>query len=255
MKRFLTAVLLMTLTALPITAAHATQIANTGNGRQYTEDSAHSNGDYGTQMLGVRQDSVSVLAGTTGDYLPVSIDANGILRVGGVSATGILKAEDAAHTTADSGVAILGRIDATALTGSSATDEDYGTLNLTTDGRLKIFNEIAATDGVTPFSVLSATATGTTTVTAAATLFNVTVSAQHATTDFWVKLYDKATAATDADTPKQRIFVNAQSTFNVEFPRGLALANGLSIRCVTEAADNGTTAAGSNECTVNGTYK
>lgn len=110
-------------------------------------------------------------------------------------------------------------------------------------------------DNATPFSVLSATATGTTTITRAARLFNLTLTAQHATTDFWIKIYDKATAATHSDTPVYRVFVNAQGTVDLVFNRGLALSNGLSIRCVTEAADSGTTAAGSNECTVNGTYK
>lgn len=115
---------------------------------------------------------------------------------------------------------------------------------------------ISGDERLNAFSVLSATATGTTTLTQQSRLYAVTVSAQHATTDFWVKLYDKATAATQSDTPVQRIFVNAQSTVPIFFGgNGLKLTNGLSIRCVTEAADSGTTAAGSNECTVNGTYK
>lgn len=173
----------------------------------------------------------------------------------GTTAAKLGKAEDVQHASGDTGVAIFGRVESTALTGSSATDEDYGTLNLDTSGRLSVVQQIKATDGLTPFSVLSATATGTTTVQAAATLYSVQVSAQHATTDFWVKIYDKATAATGSDTPVARYFVNAQTARDITFPNGMALANGLSIRCVTEAADNGTTAAGSNECTVNGTYK
>lgn len=162
--------------------------------------------------------------------------------------------EDSAHTSADQGIQVLTvRKDTPAST--AGTDGDYASLVTDSFGRLVMASVIKATDGVSPLSVLSATATGTTTLTAAATLFNLSVSDQHATTDFWVKIYDKATAATQADTPVQRIFVNAQDLKNIEFPRGLALANGLSIRCVSEAADSGTTAAGSNECTVNGTYK
>lgn len=44
------------------------------------EDSAHVSGDKGIMSLGVRQDSVSPLA-ADGDYIPLSMDKNGALRV------------------------------------------------------------------------------------------------------------------------------------------------------------------------------
>lgn len=111
------------------------------------------------------------------------------------------------------------------------------------------------TSGMTAFRVLSATATGTTTATRPVTLYNLGMSDEHATTDFHVKLYNKATAATSSDTPVFTYFVNAQTARDIAFPNGAAFSNGLSIRCVTEAADNGTTAAGANECEVTGTFK
>lgn len=173
----------------------------------------------------------------------------------GTAATRLGKAEDGAHTSGDVGVMGLGvRVDTMAT--QAGTTGDYAPLQLDANGRLRVYEQTAAADGDSAFSVLSATATGTTTLTAAATLTSLQMTDQHATTDFWVKIYDKATAATQADTPVARYFVNAQTARDfVLGTKGLKLTAGLSVRCVTEAADSGTTAAGSNECTVNGTYK
>src|SRR5690606_9584615 len=45
------------------------------------EDAAHTSGDTGVMVLGVRNDTGVALAGTAGDYIPLSMDANGYLRV------------------------------------------------------------------------------------------------------------------------------------------------------------------------------
>ena len=45
------------------------------------EDAAHTTGDVGVMALAVRNDSGSVLAGATGDYIPLTTDAGGRLRV------------------------------------------------------------------------------------------------------------------------------------------------------------------------------
>lgn len=172
----------------------------------------------------------------------------------GTAATRLGKAEDAAHASGDVGVQGLG-VRTDTMASLAGTTGDYAPIQFDSNGRLRVFEQATASDGVTPFSVLSATATGTTTTTAATTLYNLTISNQNASTDFWVKVYNKATAATQADTPVLRLFVNAQDFKDINFPKGIALSAGLSIRCTTEAADAGTTAAGSNECTVNGSYK
>lgn len=44
------------------------------------EDAAHSSGDAGIMALAVRNDAGSVLAGTTGDYIPLTTDSSGNLR-------------------------------------------------------------------------------------------------------------------------------------------------------------------------------
>ena len=51
------------------------------------EDAAHSSGDKGVMFLGVRQDSQADF-GADGDYVPLSIDADGKLRVAAAAASG-----------------------------------------------------------------------------------------------------------------------------------------------------------------------
>lgn len=46
----------------------------------FAEDSPHVSGDKGALTLAVRNDSGTVLAGTTGDYIPFTTDASGNLR-------------------------------------------------------------------------------------------------------------------------------------------------------------------------------
>jgi hypothetical protein len=45
------------------------------------EDSAHTTGDSGFMSLGVRSDTLAALAGTTGDYSPYQVDADGAVYV------------------------------------------------------------------------------------------------------------------------------------------------------------------------------
>lgn len=45
------------------------------------EDAAHTTGDTGVMVLGVRQDAAAALAGTDGDYIPPSFDSQGFQRV------------------------------------------------------------------------------------------------------------------------------------------------------------------------------
>lgn len=54
---------------------------------EYAEDSAHSSADIGAFVLAVRNDAGTALA-ADGDYIPLSTDANGALRVSGTFAVG-----------------------------------------------------------------------------------------------------------------------------------------------------------------------
>ncbi len=92
------------------------------------EDSAHSSAHTGIPFWGVRNDAgASALSDTNGDYTPVAVDSTGKLFIStlntisgavvpGTSATHLGKAEDAAHTTGDTGV-----MTGTSGTGTSGT--------------------------------------------------------------------------------------------------------------------------------------
>lgn len=75
------------------------------------------------------------------------------------------------------------------------------------------------------------------------TLFGAKFDNTANTSAVYVKIYDKASAASDADTPKYIIKVPASGTFEFQPNMGLGrkFALGISMRCVTEAGTAGTT--------------
>lgn len=119
------------------------------------EDSPHTTGDVGVQVLARRADTASSSTATDGDYATLNTDADGKLWVNavissaaitsvipGTGATNLGKAEDAPHTTGDVGVQVLARRSDTA-SSSSTTDGDYSTLNTTASGKLWTDAEIS----------------------------------------------------------------------------------------------------------------
>lgn len=61
----------------------------------------------------------------------------------------------------------------------------------------------------------------------------------------YLKLYDKATAPDENDTPKRTIYLPANLRFQIDCGRGLNFASGISYRMTTAAADNSTAAVAS----------
>lgn len=100
------------------------------------EDAAHSSGDKGIMALAVRKDSAASLAGTDGDYIPLTTDSTGALRVTG-GGGGTQYAEDAAHSSGDTGTLSLAvRRDAnTSLVDATG---DYAPLQVDSSGNLKV---------------------------------------------------------------------------------------------------------------------
>jgi hypothetical protein len=105
------------------------------------EDAAHTSGDTGIFMLGVRNDSATVLTSADGDYSPVATDSAGRLQTNvsvlsgafGISAGAMGKSEDAAHASGDTGVAIWGvRMDVNGI--PTSADGDYGALGIDQHG-------------------------------------------------------------------------------------------------------------------------
>lgn len=104
------------------------------------EDAAHTTGDHGLMLLAVRKDTAAALAGTDGDYIPLIVDANGRLHVldpNSATIAALSKAEDAAHTTGDTGIQILAvrKDTAEAIAGTAG---DYAPLEVDALGRLHV---------------------------------------------------------------------------------------------------------------------
>lgn len=135
---------------VPATQSGAWSISITGTLPAWTgannlgkaEDSAHTSGDVGVMMLAVRNDSGSVLADATGDYIPLTTDNTGALRVVG-GGGGSQYAEDAAHVSGNLGtMALVVRSDTPAST--AGTNGDYAAMISDANGRLYV-NSILST--------------------------------------------------------------------------------------------------------------
>lgn len=100
------------------------------------EDAAHTTGDVGVMALGVRNDSGTALAGTDGDYIPLSIDANGALRVTG-GGGGTEYTEDAAAAANPVGPMMMAVRRDTLSTSEVSADGDNIALKATNKGELR----------------------------------------------------------------------------------------------------------------------
>lgn len=107
------------------------------------EDAAHSSGHTGAYVLAVRSDTAASTAGTDGDYNSFITDASGRLWINagvvtpGTAAGNLGKAEDAAHSSGDTGVMSLAVRNATCTDLSAGnTDGDYEPLQVSAAGRL-----------------------------------------------------------------------------------------------------------------------
>lgn len=104
------------------------------NGSDKAEDAAHASGDIGTFVLAVRNDGgATSLTSADGDYSPVAVDEFG--RIFSVTSLTAEKAEDAAHSSGDSGIFTLAVAQA-ALAASVSADGDYGAFKLNARGAL-----------------------------------------------------------------------------------------------------------------------
>jgi len=101
----------------------------------HAEDSAHASGALGSLGLAVRNDAGSVLAGTDGDYIPLSTDSTGALRVAIQSSSSFDFAEDSAHASADIGAFVLA-VRQDTLAASTDADGDYAAFKVDANGRL-----------------------------------------------------------------------------------------------------------------------
>ena len=76
----------------------------------FAEDSAHSSGDAGQQILGVRNDTRSSLSDTDGDYTPIQFTSNGDLRVRDDDANTSLSGIDTSLNNIETDIAALEKV-------------------------------------------------------------------------------------------------------------------------------------------------
>ena len=135
-----------TVTSTPSGTTTVTGTINVGNG-VFAEDAAHSTGDIGYQVLGVRNDTLAALAGTDGDYTPFQVDANGALYTapqGTLAVSGTVTATPSGTQTVTGNVtADLGATDNAVL--DSIASALAGTLTVTGGGGGTEYSEDAAT--------------------------------------------------------------------------------------------------------------
>ena len=105
------------------------------------EDSAHVSGDYGSFVLGVRNDAGSAF-GADGDYVPLSIDSSGALRVNATVNFAGDYAEDSAHVSGDVGLFQLAVRRDVRSSGVDANG-DYASFNVNANGELYTYDQDA----------------------------------------------------------------------------------------------------------------
>lgn len=115
--------------------------------------------------------------------------------------------------------------------------------------------------GATPFRTLSLGATGQLVKNSFGSLFtlilgnaDVVGSPPIGAVQLFVKLYDKATAPTDSDTPVMTIPVPAGQTVALSFAPALAFLTGIGMRCTPNVNDADSEDPPANAMVVNLTY-
>ena len=124
----------------------------------FAEDAAHTSGDYGMQLLTVRQNTAAALSGTDADYQPLITDTNGRLHVVEPSAAAALTAlqliddavyvDDADWTDSTSKHLLVGGLYQT--TPQTITDGDTGPLQVDSHGVLKVIGVDSSGDALVP---------------------------------------------------------------------------------------------------------
>lgn len=173
------------------------------------EDAAHSSGHTGIPFWGVRNDAgASALSDTNGDYTPVAVDSTGKLFIStlntisgavvpGTSAAHLGKAEDAAHTTGDTGVMMLGVRSASPTDRSAGpTDGDYEPPGINDVGAMWTTPTGSANGGAATSYTASTASTNATQVKASpGTVYSI-VAVNTTATIYYLRLYNLAAAPT-----------------------------------------------------------
>jgi hypothetical protein len=176
----------------------------------------------------------------------------------GTTATKLGKAEDAAHSSGDTGVYVLGRrIDTQAA--SSGTSGDYESLNLNAVGGLYVQTTGNTTGGLSIFRSIDLDESEEEIKGSAGTLYSCEVANDTAATKEYLKIYDNTAAGTTVGTTTPVITIPlsaaTQKTITFGGTIGIAFATGITAAVTTGIADNDTGAPAANAVVVNCAYK
>ena len=238
------------------------------------EDAAHVSGDPGIMALAVRNDAGGPLAGATGDYIPLTTDSTGALRVtgggGGGDATaanqvtgnaslatiaGAIRQEDAPHVSGDTGVLMLGVRNDSGGTLASANG-DNTPMQFDSAGALRVTTTAASPSAFVNFS----TATSFNLKGSSGSLVSVNVSNSNATVRY-LQVHNTAVAPTAGAVPILSFPIPAGTAAapavlvldNGFFGEGLSMATGVSLAVSSTLGTY--TAATNSEHVVNATYR
>ena len=264
--------------------------AGTGFPSVQTEDAASAGGETGLMVLGVRNDAAASKTSADGDFSAIATDSAG--RVGitdlggsltvdnggtfsvqitadvpGTGATNLGKAEDAAHTTGDTGVMGLGVRRDTPTTMVSA-DGDYHADTYDANGakwvslatKLDATNDTVGvgpqtTGGLTTYHLVSAGSTNASSVKASAGqlygwyIYNSNAAARK------VAFHNTAGTPTAGASVFFSLVIPPSSGANVFSTIGMAFSTGIGITTVTGLADSDTAAVAANDLIINLFYK
>lgn len=101
------------------------------------EDAAHTTGDVGVMMLGVRNETLDELTATHLDYTPIATTREGLVLIS-LDGSNIQKSEDNAHVNGDKGIQILSVRKDTPNTALTGTDGDYSSIATNKLGSVRI---------------------------------------------------------------------------------------------------------------------
>lgn len=186
-------------------------------------------------------------------------DVDVLSVIPGTGATALGKAEDAAHTTGDTGVyALAVRDDSPAA--HSGTDGDYESLHVNAEGGLWTSPTPSASGGLSIFRSLDLDETEEDVKTTAGTVYGWYI-ANLATTTRYVKFYNDTAAnvAVGTTTPLLTLPIPGNSTDDIAAnalgAHGIAFSTAICVAATTGLADADTGAPGANDVVINLFYK
>ena len=216
-----------------------------------SEDAAHTSGQPGIMALAVRNDALSTLTGTDGDYSPIAVGPKGNVFTSlwydsSIGSAGPIRLEDG--TTGDANPIVMigaARKDVPAI--SSGTDGDVSFINSSGQGALWASLTPSIGGGWTPVKSTALTNSAVTIKASAGTLggyhcYNPSVLVSY------VQIYDNAGAITvGTTTPTLSFGLPASGGGNLELSNGLNFAAAIKVAASTTAT-GGTAPGTALEC-------